>query len=103
MVQQDWRHLGSAGIQPLAWSGGLGIQDCPSCSLGPNCGLDLIPGLGVPHATGQPKKKKKLNSQCKSCFRSSFRGTEEMDLTRFHEDMGSIPGLAQWVKDPALP
>ena len=36
-------------------------------------------------------------------FRSSHRGSVEMHLTRVHEDAGSIPDLAQWVKDLVLP
>ena len=34
--------------------------------------------------------------------RSSHRGTVETNLTRNHEVVGLIAGLAQWVKDLAL-
>ena len=43
VAQQDWRHLGAAGMQGpfLARHSGLGIWRCRSCGLGRNCSLGL--------------------------------------------------------------
>ena len=35
-------------------------------------------------------------------YRSSLHGAAETNPTRVHDVVGSIPGLTQWVQDPAL-
>ena len=49
-------------------------------------------------------KKKRHNSTEKKKLNlgSSYCGPAEMNSTRNHGGVGSIPGLAQWVKDPML-
>ena len=55
------------------------------------------------------RKERKLNANMKPInnmkgkYGSSHCGAEETNPTRNHEVAGSIPGLAQWVKDLALP
>ena len=55
-----------------------------------------------------------ISGQCRDeicfclVFSSNFLGVLVVaqwvkNPTSFHEDSGLIPGLAQWVKDPALP
>jgi len=57
VAQWNWWLLWSTGmqVQSPAQHSELRIQLC--C----NCGLDLIPGMVAPYATGQPKKEKKKN------------------------------------------
>ena len=47
----------------------------------------------------QTKQKQKQNV----LFRSSPHGSVVTNPTSIHEDVSSIPGLAQSVKDPVLP
>ena len=51
----------------------------------------------------QESRKEVPFSPLKNIYRSSCHGSAVTNLTSIHEDMGLIPGLAQWVKDLAVP
>ena len=51
----------------------------------------------------EPDKVSKKDIKQETVWGCSYHASVETNPTSIHEDEGSIPGLAQWIKDPALP
>ena len=85
-----YRPAAAAPIQPLAWE--------PPCAAGAAQEIATTTTTTKRQKTKDKRQKKKKEPN----YRSSCCGAVETNLTRNHEVGGSIPGLSQWVQDPAL-
>ena len=78
------------------------LKDCAPLERGLEVVLYKVWGVEN-RAVDKHQGRGKLPCFSKLVFRSSRHGTAETNPASIHEVVGSVPGLAQWVKDPALP
>ena len=95
-------------FDPWSRSVGLGSGIVMSYGVGCGCGSDLMLLWHRLAAVALIRPLALGTSTCRRCSykekkRSSCHGAMETNLTRNHEVVSLIPGLAQWIKDLALP
>ena len=64
-------------IQSLAQHNQVKHLALLSCSVGHNCGVDLIPGPETPYAKGWPKKEKEKKKKKKGSISTHWNVTEQ--------------------------
>ena len=68
---------------------------------------DPAPPFGLPDHLFFVLRQDDIALGMHTIFKNTFYGVpvvaqQVTNLTSIHEDAGSIPGLAQWIKDPVL-